>query len=232
MIDVSRYLSNISFLTYVFVFAGGVAASFTPCVYPLIPIIVGVIGASKESSRLRNFILSLVYVVGMAITFSILGVIAAMTGKLFGEFQSNPKVYLVVGNVMILFSLAMLDVIPLPTFLLSRAGMGKIVKSGGLLSVFFMGIVSGVIASPCTVAILGVLLAYVAASQNVFLGGSLLFTFAAGIGALLIIIGTFTGLVTAAVKSEKVLKLVQKLFALAMILLGEYFIFKAGILSL
>lgn len=232
MPDISLYLNNISFLTYILVFAGGIAASFTPCVYPLIPIIVSVIGAERESSRLRNFGLSLIYVAGMAITFSILGVVAAITGMLFGEIQSNPKVYLVVGNIMILFSFVMLDVIPLPTFLLSRVGLGKISKSGSFVSVLFMGIVSGFIASPCTVAVLGALLAYVATSQNIFLGGSLLFTFAAGLGTLLIVVGTFTGLITTAAKSEKALKIVQRVFALTMVLLGEYFIFKAGMLSL
>ena len=82
MQNLSDYLSTISLMTYFAVFAGGVAASFTPCVYPLIPIIVGVIGTAKEKSQWRNFILSFIYVLGVALTFSILGIFAAMTGRL------------------------------------------------------------------------------------------------------------------------------------------------------
>ncbi|MFH1837332.1 MAG: cytochrome c biogenesis protein CcdA [Candidatus Omnitrophota bacterium] len=231
MYNIARYFENISIITYIAVFAGGVVASFTPCVYPLIPIIVGVIGSTGEKSKGRSFVLSLGYVLGMAVTFSFLGMMAAMTGRLFGEIQSNPIAYIVVGNMMILFALMLLDIIPMPTFLLSRAGAGKVVKGGTVLSAVLMGIASGFIAAPCTAAVLGALLTFVATTQNVIFGSSLLFVFAIGLGALLVIIGTFTGILTSMPRSEKVMRIMQKALAFVMILLGEYFVFKAGMLS-
>ncbi len=232
MENISYYLENISIVTFVVIFLGGVATSFTPCVYPLIPIIAGVVGSSQDKSRLKSFVLSVSYVLGMAITFSVLGIVAAMTGKLFGQLQSSPIAHLIVGNVIILFALALLDIIPLPAFMLAKAGAGKVVKGGNVFSVFIMGLVSGFVAAPCTAAVMGALLAYTATTQNPVLGFSFLFVFALGLGTLLIIIGTFTGVLTALPKSEKLMKTVQKVFALLMILLGEYFIFKAGFLSL
>jgi len=231
MENIQNYLTNISLTTYIIVLIGGIAVSFTPCIYPLIPIMVGVIGAAKEKSKLKNFILSLSYVLGIALTFSILGIIAAITGKLFGDFQSSPVAHLIVGNIIILFGLALLNVIPLPTFLLSRAGAGKVVKGGSTISVFLMGIISGFVAAPCAAAVLGALLAYVATTQNILVGFTLLFTFAIGLGTLLILIGTFTGILTALPKSEKLMHIIERIIAFGMILLGEYFIFRAGILS-
>ncbi|MFH1847004.1 MAG: cytochrome c biogenesis protein CcdA [Candidatus Omnitrophota bacterium] len=229
--DMALNLENITVFTYLAVFAGGIGISFTPCIYPLIPVIVSIIGASHESSKIRNFVLSLSYVLGMAVTFSVLGVAAALTGKLFGQIQTSPIAHLVVGNVMILFGLALLDVIPLPLFWLNRAGAGKIIKGGNIFTIFFMGVISGFVAAPCTAAVLGALLAYVAATQNVFAGFSLLLVFALGFGIALVLIGTFAGIVTALPRSEKAMAVIQKIFAFAIILLGEYFVFKAGFLS-
>ncbi|MDP8259012.1 MAG: cytochrome c biogenesis protein CcdA [Candidatus Aadella gelida] len=231
MDNISYYLENISILTYVVVFLGGVVTSFTPCVYPLVPIIVGVVGSTGEKSKGKSFLLSFGYVLGMAITFAALGMIAAMTGKLFGQIQSNPLAHLLVGNVMILFALVLLDVIPMPTFLLSRAGAGKVFKGGTMLSAILMGIASGFVAAPCTAAILAALLTFVATTQNIIFGSTLLFVFAIGLGTLLMVIGTFTGILASIPRSEKVMHAVQKTLAFAMILLGEYFIFKAGMLN-
>lgn len=232
MEDISNYLSNISLITYLLVFVGGLATSFTPCVYPLIPIVVGVVGSSKEKSPRRNFVLSFSYVLGMALTFSILGMIAAMTGRLFGELQASPIAQIIVGGIIILFGLALLDVIPLPTFLLSRAGVGKVRPGGSVFPVFFMGVASGFVAAPCTVAVLGALLAYVATTQNIVFGFTLLFTFATGLGTVLILIGTFAGILKTLPKAEKWMRLIQKVLAFGMIILGGYFIFRAILLNI
>lgn len=229
--NISVSLENISIVTYFIVFAGGIAASFTPCIYPLIPIIVGVIGSSGEKSKLKNFFLALSYVLGMAVTFSILGMIAAITGKLFGQMQTSPVAHLIVGNIMILFGLVLLGVIHLPLFMLSSVGAGKVRKGGTVFPVFLMGAASGFVAAPCTAAVLGALLAYVATTQNVVFGFSLLFVFAVGLGTLLIIIGTFTGMIAAARKLDKFMVVMEKIIGFGMILLGEYFVFRAGFLS-
>ena len=232
MEGISVYLSDISLMTYLMVFIAGIATSITPCVYPLIPIIVGVIGSSQAESRWWNFVLSSSYVLGLALTFSILGMAAAITGRLFGELQTNPIAHIIVGSTIILFALALLDVVPLPTFLLHRIGAGKIVKGSSVFPVFLMGFASGFIAAPCTAAVLGALLTYVATTQNVIVGFTLLFTFAAGMGTLLILIGTFAGIVASLPKLEKWMHFIQRVIAFAMIILGGYFIFRAGLLSI
>lgn len=232
MTNISSYLTEISIVSYLVVFIGGVITSFTPCIYPLIPIIIGVIGASKEKSIGRNFLLSFSYVIGMAIIFSILGMVAALTGRLFGQIQSNPIAHIIVGNVIIVFGLMLLGVIKMPTFLLSRIGAGKVLKKGGFFGAFLMGLISGLIAAPCASAVLGALLVYVATKGNPVFGFTLLFSFSIGLGTLLIIIGTFAGIVSKIPRSEKAMVMFEKILAFGMILLGEYFIFKAGMLSI
>ena len=90
--------------------AAGIVTSFTPCVYPLIPITIGFIGAKGSTTKLRGFYLSLMYVLGLAIVYSALGAFAALTGKFFGQIQTNPWMHVVVANMCIIFGLAMLDV--------------------------------------------------------------------------------------------------------------------------
>jgi cytochrome c-type biogenesis protein len=209
------------------VLLGGVITSFTPCLYPVIPIIVGYIGGQETHSKFSGFILSSMYVLGMALTYSALGAVAALTGQFFGQIQNNPMVHLMVANVIIFFGLSMLGLfsIPLPPFL-KRSGSFKTRR--GLGGAFGLGLTSGFITAPCTVAILGALLTYIATKQNILFGISLLFTYALGMGCLLILVGTFTGLVTALPKSGRWMKRIQDFFGLFLIAFGEYLIFKAG----
>jgi len=218
------HLEGFSILTYLSVFLGGFLISFTPCVYPLIPIIIGYIGGQKEKSRPRAFFLSLIYVLGMAITYSILGAAAAFSGKIFGEIQTSPLAHIIVGNIIIFLGLSLLGVFKLPFF-----SFGEKLKLKGLGSLG-MGMVSGLIASPCVSPVLGVLLAFVATKQNVFYGLSLLFTFALGMGVLLLVAGTFTGVLMALPKSGKWMERIEKVFGIFMIFLGQYFIIKGGYL--
>lgn len=231
MEDIARYFTNISWLTYVIVYIGGAATSFTPCVFPLIPIIIGLIGSARHPSRRRNLVLSFSYVLGMAVTYSILGMAAALTGKFFGRVQSSPWAQMLVGNVIILFGLALLDVIPLPVFLLNRAGAGKVAKNVSIAGMLVMGMASGLVAAPCAAAVLGTVLTYAATTQNIIFGFTLLFTFALGLGTILLLVGAFTGILTGLPRLQKWMPVFQKVLALAMILLGEYYIFKAGMLS-
>ena len=86
----SGYLQGSFLLAYLAVYLGGVLVSFTPCVYPVIPITAAFIGAQGSGSRGRGFLLSLIYVLGMAVTYTLLGAIAALSGKLFGQIQASP----------------------------------------------------------------------------------------------------------------------------------------------
>ena len=207
-------------------FVGGLVASLTPCVYPMIPITAGVIGhANIGGSRLRGFLLSLIYVTGMSLAYAALGVFAAATGRFFGAINSSPWTYLVMGNLIMLFGLSMLDVIALPTI------AGRFTsRQLGLTGIFLAGISSALVAGPCTTPVLGTLLAYTASSKNILLGGLLLFTFSLGMGALLLGVGTFSSFVTALPRSGPWMEKIKRVMGVLMLCLAEYFFIRAGML--
>ena len=112
--NAAHYLQSSSLLAYLAVYAGGVLVSFTPCTYPVAPLTVAFIGAHSSGSKLKGFVLSLVYVFGMALTYTAIGAAAALTGQLFGQIQSNPWMFFLMANVCLLMGLSMLDAFALP----------------------------------------------------------------------------------------------------------------------
>ena len=112
------YLSAGSVLSYAAAFAGGVLISFTPCVYPVLPITVGYIGGRSRGAKGRGFFLSVSYVLGMAVTYAALGTVAALTGRLFGQAAASPVTNVVVGTICILMALSLFDLfhVPVPAF--------------------------------------------------------------------------------------------------------------------
>ena len=200
--------------------------SFSPCVYPLVPITLGFIGVKAGSSRLKGFILSLVYVLGLAVTYSILGLIASLTGRLFGQISAHPISYLIIGNACIIAGLSFFDIINISfTGILLQ---NKIKITGGVFSVFLLGLASGLVAGPCTAPALGTILLYVASKQNIFYGASLLFVFAYGMGFLLILVGTFSAVFANLPGSRIWLARLKKLSGFILLGIGEYFLLKAG----
>jgi cytochrome c-type biogenesis protein len=220
-------IKDISFLSYVIVFLGGIFTSLTPCVYPLIPVTIGYIGANSVRSRGRAFFLSLFYVLGIATVYSCLGAIAALGGSIFGQISTNPWTYLIVGNIFLFLGLSMMDVfvLQLPGFLIPKSTPS--VKKG-LFGAYFIGISAGLVMGPCTAPILGAVLTYVASRQNIFLGISFLFTYALGIGFILLVVGTFTGMAVSLPKSGKWLNLLKKVFGIVLIICAQYFFIQAG----
>lgn len=210
---------------YLIVFLGGVVLSFSPCVYPLIPVTCACIGGRADQSKIKGFFLSLIFVFGMALMYSILGVICAMTGKLFGRIAMNPATYLVVANVYLFFGLSLMGLFDLP-FL--RVPLKVKIGTKGIFSCLFLGMSSGLVISPCVTPILGAVLTYVATKQNVLFGASLLFVFAYGMGALLILVGTFSSILLALPKPGDWLNVVKKICGLILILCSEYFLILAG----
>ena len=231
--NLSLYLQGSVFLAFLAAYLGGVVISFTPCTYPLIPVTVGFIGAQGSSSRLRGFFLSLFYVGGIAFTYSILGGVAALSGRLFGQMQTTTWTYLIMGNLCLIMGLSMLDVfsiaLPIPQKLMKLTGNST--KKGFWIS-FLMGALSGVVIGPCTAPALAVLLGYVAVKTNLLLGMSLLFVFAFGMGTLLIIVGTFAGVIASLPKSGKWMTKIKIVFGLILIGAAEYFLYTAGVLSI
>ena len=221
-----QYLQSAPLLAILAAFVAGIGASLTPCIYPLIPITISFVGAYSGGSKLKGFLLSLFFVLGIAVTYSILAVFVALTGGFFGSIASNPWIYFLAGNLCLLFGLSMLDVfvIQTPQFL-QRAGQ---VRLGGYLGAFLTGLGYGVAAGPCLSPILGVLLVIVGERQQVFFGITLMFVFSLGLGVLLIVIGTFTSLMTSLPKSGKWMVVIKKIFGVLMLFLAEYFLIKMG----
>jgi len=231
--NLSLYLQGSVLLAFLAAYLGGFVISFTPCTYPLIPVTVGFIGAQGSSSKLRGFTLSLLYVSGMAFTYSILGGVAALSGRLFGQMQTTPWTYFIMANLCLFMGLAMLDVfsfsLPMPQKLMKLTGNKN---NKGVLDSFLIGAVSGVVIGPCTAPALAVLLGYVASKTNLLLGMSLLFVFAFGMGTLLIIAGTFAGVIAALPKSGIWMTKIKFIFGLILIGTAEYFLYTAGVLSI
>ena len=229
--SVETYLATGSPLVFVFVFLAGFLSSLTPCVYPMIPITIAYIGGKSADSKMKGFILSLFYVLGLALCYTVLGIFAATTGKIFGQFASNPYVYLALGNIFLLLGLNMLGVfeIPIPSFLMNLSS-GK--KREGFFGAFLMGIVLGIVAAPCTGPILFVIITYVATKQSVVYSIITLFTYSLGMGMLFLILGTFSGLMAAMPKSGVWMDRIKKGFGWLILLISEYFFFQWGQLSI
>ena len=220
------YLQTSLLASLAVAFLGGVLASLTPCVYPMIPITAGVIGhANIGGSKWRGFILSLIYVTGMSLAYAALGIFAAGTGRFFGAVNSSPWTFLLVGNLIALFGLGMLDVIKMPTLAGRLTG-----RQLGLSGIFLAGISSALVAGPCTTPVLGTLLAFTATSKNIALGGLLLFVFSLGMGALLLGVGTFSSFLAAMPRSGPWMVRIKKGLGVLMLGLAEYFFIRAGML--
>jgi thiol:disulfide interchange protein DsbD len=172
------------------VFLGGLLTALTPCVYPLIPITVGIFGARRESGRGRSMLLTSAYVLGMAAVFSALGLIAAKSGQAFGFILGDWRFALAVSIVLLSLAASMFGAfeLALPPGLSQRLSS---VGGAGITGAFLMGTVSGFIAAPCTGPVLAGLLAFVAKSQSSLLGAALLFLYALGVGFPFMLIGVF-----------------------------------------
>jgi len=209
-------------IDYLVAFAGGALLSVTPCVYPLIPISAGFIGVRAAGSKLKGLTLSLIYVTGVAFTYSLLGLAASLTGKILGVISTNPITYLFVGTVIILFGLSLLGVftISLPNIIKLPA-----LKKGNYFSTFLLGLSSGLIVSPCITPVLGAILVYLTAKKNILYGMTLLFSFAYGMGLILILVGTFSTILLGLPKVGKWMAYIKKFVALVLIGMGIFFIF-------
>lgn len=225
LVLLSQKLDLASGFAFVIVFLSGVLVSFTPCVYPLLPVIIGFIGARAGGLRLKGFLLSLFYVFGMSIVYSLLGAFASLSGKVFGALTSTPLVYFIVGNIFLLFGLSMLGLFNMPV---PRALSRFDIKKGVYVQALFLGAFSGLVVGPCVAPVLGSLLVYVGTKQNVLYGMLLLFTFAFGLGVIIILTGTFASLLVTLPKSGLWMERVKKICGFILILAAEYFLIKMG----
>jgi thiol:disulfide interchange protein DsbD len=201
-----------SWLAFLLVFLGGILTSFTPCVYPVIPITIGYIGARSTGRPLRGFRLSAIFVLGIALVYSTLGLISAATGTLFGSISGSPYIMVVVAAIFALMGLSMLGAfdIALPASWQGKLQTGE--KKRGLLGPLVVGMISGLVMAPCVGPLIVALLAWVAKTQNLLLGWALLFVFSLGLGLLFLVIGTFAGAIQALPKAGVWMEGVKKGF--------------------
>jgi cytochrome c-type biogenesis protein len=225
----AQSLSNSPVLALGFLFGAGVLTSFTPCVYPMIPITVSVIsGTAKENqSRWRTLRLTLTYAVGLATLYAFLGMLAGLSGSLFGSVGASPWALLAIGNMLLLFALFMLDVfpVPVPRRLLDWAGK----KEGGSYgAVFLLGATSGVVTAPCGAPAFAVVLTWVAATEAGLMGFVYLFVFSMGMTALLVVVGLFSGTLAVLPRSGGWMVWVKRIAAVIMLGMAQYYFVKAG----
>lgn len=222
-------LSQSPLMALVVLFGAGVLTSLTPCVYPMIPITSAVIaGTARENqSKRRTLALTLTYAVGLATLYATLGAIAGVSGQLFGTVSASPWTRLAIGNLLVVFALAMLDVLPVPV---PRRLMDFASKSegGSYGAVFGMGAMSGVVAAPCGAPAFAVVLTWVAATEAGLMGFVYLFVFSLGMTTLLIAMGLFSGTLALLPRSGAWMVWVKRAAAVLMLGMAEYYFVIAG----
>ena len=204
-------------MALVVVFFGGLALNLTPCVYPMIAITVSYFGGRGDRNARQAFGNALVYFFGVVLTYSVLGLVAALTGGLFGALLQSTWVLVGIAALLVALALSMFGLYEIqpPQFLLQRAtGLSG---QAGFVGVFFMGAMVGVIAAPCLAPILVALLVFVGQRGDPLLGWALFFVLASGLALPYVVLGTFSGLLTKLPKSGTWMVWVKRVFGVLLI---------------
>lgn len=216
-------------------FAGGVLASLTPCVYPMIPIVVTYMGGAETAAvaagadstgrRRRVVTRALAYVLGMSVVYTALGMAAALLGKTFGTMTQTFWAYGFVALVLIVFGVSMLGVfeIRVPSFILNRVGTGP---RQGLAGAATMGATSGIVAAPCAAPIVFPLLTIIAQGHQLVFGLIGMFVFSLGLGLLFLMLGIFSGMAASLPRPGGWMITLKKGLGVLMIVLGAFFLYK------
>ena len=220
--DIGQLIQHNPWLAVIAVFVGGMTTASNPCVLAMIPLLMSVVAGTKTTSIKKSLGFSALFVLGLSITFAILGLISALMGRMLGDVGAFWK-YLVAG-VCLIMGLHLLG------FLRFNISLPRPVnvRKGGPLGAFFLGLLFGAVSSPCAVPILAVLLAYVGSRGNVVYGGFLLLIYALGHSALILVAGTSVGAAKRLIESKGLRRTnwaLQKIAGVLIILVGAYFLF-------
>jgi thiol:disulfide interchange protein DsbD len=207
----------------VLVLFGGLLTALSPCVYPLIPITLSILGARQSSSHFRGFLLSATYVGGMVILYTALGVGMAAAGSLAGSALQSPVVTVGIALFCIAMAASMFGAfeLALPSALQTRLSQAG---GTGFKGAFIMGLVAGIIAAPCTGPVLSFILAIIARDGDVGKGAGLMFTYALGMGLPFLVLGTFSQVIAKMPRSGKWMEVVKSIFGLMMLGAGVYYL--------
>jgi thiol:disulfide interchange protein DsbD len=209
-------------LSILFVFLGGLALNLTPCVYPLIPITIGYFGGQSEGKTSRLFVLGLLYVLGMAITYSVVGVVTALSGAVFGALLQNPIVIIFIAAIFVVLALSMFGLyeIKAPDALVAKAGGAR----SGIFGAFFMGLTMGIVAAPCIGPFVLGLVTYVAAKADVLYGFTMFFFLAIGLGTPYLFLAIFSGRIKSLPRAGFWMEGVRNIFGFILIGMAIYFL--------
>lgn len=210
-------------------FGAGVLTSTNPCIWPMIPITLGVItgNTAGQVPRRRIVALTLTYIAGLALFYSLLGVLAGLTGSLFGTVGSSPWARLGVGILLLVFGLALLDVIPvpLPQRLIAWAGG---LGGGSYPAVLLLGATSGIVAAPCGAPAFLAVLTWVAATRSAVWGFVYLFVFSLGMTAVLAGVGLFSGTLAALPRAGQWMVWIKKAGGVVLLAMAAYYFIQMG----
>jgi len=218
--DIQHVIQNQHGLAFIAVFIGGLISAASPCVLAAIPLIIGYVGGYSEGGKRKAALFSLVFVLGLSITFTLLGAAASAMGQFLG-FMGR-WLYVGLAAIAVLMGLQLMGVISIPLpFQKTRT-----VKSRGLFGALLLGLLTGTVSSPCATPVLAVILAYVSTQGDMLYGSSLLFVYAIGHCALIFIAGLSIGLTESIISSKgaKNFSLYSKRFSGAVLAaVGIYF---------
>jgi cytochrome c-type biogenesis protein len=211
-------------------FGAGVLASTLPCIYPMIPITAAILGGtgSEDRSRRGTVVATLLFVLGLSLVYASLGLLAGLTGTLFGTVSASPWAYFLMGNLLLVFGLMMLDVVPLPLpqRLLTWAGSKG---AASYPAVFVMGATSGLVAAPCGAPAFAGVLTWVASTQSPVWGFIYLFVFSLGMTTILVLVGLFSGLAGRLPRAGRWTVWVKRAGAVVLFAMAEYYFVRMGL---
>lgn len=210
-------------------FLAGLATSLTPCVYPMIPITAGILGGAgaERRSRGRTLWLTLAYVLGVALVYSLLGLVAGLSGTLFGTVSSSPWALFIMGNLLLVFGLALLDVFTVEVPARVAAWAGRI-SGNSVGGVFALGATSGLVAAPCGAPAFAAVLTFVSTTGSAALGFLYLFVFSLGLTALLAVVGLSSGRLAALPRSGKWTLAIKRFGGVLLLVMAEYYFVRTG----
>lgn len=218
--NIQHIIQNRHGLAFLAVFLGGLVSAASPCVLAAIPLIIGYVGGYSEGSKKTAALYSLVFILGLSLTFTLLGATASLMGQFLGFMGRWP--YIGLAAIAVLMGLQLMGIISVPLpFQKTRQ-----VKTKGLIGAFLLGMLTGTVSSPCATPVLAVILAYASTQGNVAYGGSLLFSYALGHCALIFVAGLSIGLTESIIGSRGIrsFSLYAKKFSGALLIMaGVYF---------
>lgn len=207
---------------FLFLFLGGLALNLTPCVFPMLGITVSVFGARRRERPLKVLAHAIAYVLGIAVTYSVLGVVAALTGGLFGSALQNPWVNVGLGLLFIVLSLSMFGLYEMqpPTWVLQRLGGAD---ATSLLGIFLSGLAVGIVAAPCVGPFVVAVLALLAQRGDALFGFQTMFAMSLGLGLPYLFLALFSNLIQGLPRSGEWMLWVKQVFGVLLAAIGLYY---------